>query len=59
VRGGVALSADGGFLAAAIEEGDPGPSRIAVYEKTGGGWRGVIRVQPPVSASGGWLAWLP
>ena len=59
VRGGVALSADGGFLAAAIEEGDSGPSRIAVYEKTGGAWRGVIRVQPPVSASGGWLAWLP
>ena len=59
VRGGVALSADGSFLAAAIEEGDPGPSRIAVYENTGGAWHDVIRVQPPVSASGGWLAWLP
>jgi len=59
VRGGVALSADGRFLAAAIEEGDPGPSRIAVYERTGGAWQPVIRIQPPVSASGGWLTWLP
>lgn len=59
VRGGVALSADGSFLAAAIEEGDPGPSRIAVYERAGGAWHEVIRVQPPVSASGGWLTWLP
>ena len=59
VRGGVALSADGSFLAAAIEEGNPGPSRIAVYENTGGAWHDVVRVQPPISASGGWLAWLP
>jgi len=59
VRGGVALNADGHVLAAAIEEGDPGPSRIVVYERTPGAWQSVIRVTPPASASGGWLTWLP
>jgi hypothetical protein len=59
VRGGIALSADGRYLAVAIEEGDPGPSRIAIYERAGGTWRAAIRITPPASASGGWLTWLP
>ena len=59
VRGGIALSGDGRYLAVAIEEGDPGPSRIAIYEQAGGGWRAAIRITPPASASGGWLTWLP
>ena len=59
VRGGIALSGDGRYLAVAIEEGDPGPSRIAIYERAGGGWRAAIRITPPASASGGWLTWLP
>jgi hypothetical protein len=59
VRGGMALSGDGRYLAMAIEEGDPGPSRIAIYERAGGAWRAVTRITPPVSASGGWLTWLP
>jgi hypothetical protein len=59
VRGGIALSGDGRYLAVAIEEGDPGPSRIAIYERAGGAWRAAIRITPPASASGGWLTWLP
>jgi hypothetical protein len=59
VRGGIALSGDGRYLAVAVEEGDPGPSRIAIYERNGGEWRAAARISPPVSASGGWLAWVP
>jgi hypothetical protein len=59
VRGGIALSSDGRYLAVAIEQGDPGPSRIAIYERAGGAWRAAIRITPPASASGGWLTWLP
>ena len=59
VKGGIALSDDGRYLAVAIEEGDPGSSRIAIYELTGGAWRAAIRITPPASASGGWLTWLP
>ena len=59
VRGGIALSGDGRFLAVAIEEGNPGPSRIAVYERADGTWRTATRITPPASASGGWLTWLP
>jgi len=59
VRGGIALSGDGRYLAVAIEEGDPGPSRIAIYERAGGAWRAATRITPPASASGGWLTWLP
>jgi hypothetical protein len=59
VKGGIALSGDGRYLAVAIEEGDPGPSRIAIYERVGGAWRAAIRITPPASASGGWLMWLP
>jgi hypothetical protein len=59
VRGGIALNGDGRFLAVAIEEGDPGPSRIAVYERADGTWRTATRITPPASASGGWLTWLP
>ncbi len=58
VRGGIALDADGGVLAVAVEAGDPGPSRIAVYVRDGETWRAGARITPPVSASGGWLAWL-
>lgn len=59
VRGGIALSGDGRYLAVAIEEGDPGRSRIAIYERAGGAWRAAIRITPPASASGAWLTWLP
>lgn len=59
VRGGVALSSDGHYLAAAIEEDDSGRSRIAIYEQTGGSWRPTIRITPPAGTLGGWLTWLP
>ena len=59
VSGGLALDHDGSTLAVAVEEGDPGPSRIAVYERVGGSWQASCRIIPPVSASGGWLSWLP
>jgi hypothetical protein len=59
VRGGVALSSDGHYLAAAIEEDDSGRSRIAIYEQTGGSWRATTRITPPAGTSGGWLTWLP
>ncbi len=59
VSGGIALSGDGRALAVAVEEGDPGASRIAIYERDGGPWRATTRIAPPVSASGGWLSWLP
>jgi hypothetical protein len=58
VRGGIALDEDGGVLAVAVEAGDPGSSRIAVYVRDGGTWRAGARITPPVSASGGWLTWL-
>jgi hypothetical protein len=59
VRGGIALSGDGRCLALAVEEGDPGPSRIAIYERADGEWRAAARITPPTTASGGWLTWLP
>ena len=59
VRGGIALSSDGRSLAVAIEEGDPGSSRIAIYERVGRAWRAAIRITLPAGASGGWLTWLP
>ena len=58
VRGGIALDEDGGVLAVAVEAGDPGSSRIAVYVRDGATWRAGARITPPVSASGGWLTWL-
>ena len=58
VRGGIALDEDGGLLAVAVQAGDPGPSRIAVYVRAGETWRAGARITPPVSASGGWLTWL-
>ena len=58
IRGGIALDGDGGSLAVAVEAGDPGPSRIAVYVRDGDAWRAGARITPPVSASGGWLTWL-
>ena len=59
LKGGIALSGDGRYLALAIEEGDPGSSRIAIYEQIDGAWRAVTRITPPASASGGYLIWLP
>ncbi len=59
VRGGVALSDDGRYLAAAIEEDDSGRRRIAIYEQTDGSWRATIRIAPPDGTPGGWLTWLP
>ena len=59
VSGGIALDGDGRFLAVAVVEGDAGASRIAIYEQDGGPWRATSRIAPPVSASGGWLTWLP
>jgi hypothetical protein len=59
VRGGIALSADGRYLAAAVEEGNPGRARIAIYERAGGRWLASIRVSSPDGATGGWLTWLP
>lgn len=59
VRGGVALSSDGHYLAAAIEEDDSGRSRLAIYEQTDGSWRATIRIAPPAGTSGGWVTWLP
>jgi len=59
VRGGIALSSDGRYLAVAIEEGHPGPSRIAIYERANGTWAATTRISPPAGVSGGWLTWLP
>ena len=56
VRDGIALDEDRGRLA--VEAGDPGSSRIAVYVRDGATWRAGARITPPVSASGGWLTWL-
>jgi hypothetical protein len=36
VTGGIALSSDGQSLAVAVEEGEPGASRIAIYERDDG-----------------------
>jgi hypothetical protein len=58
VRGGIALDEDGGLLAVAVQAGDPGPSRIAVYVRDGETWHAGARITPPVSTSGGWLTWL-
>ncbi len=58
MRGGIALDQDGGSLAVAVDAGDPGSSRIAVYARDGDAWRAGARIRPPVSASGGWLTWL-
>ena len=59
VSGGIALSSDGRSLAVAVDEGDPGAGRVAIYEREGGLWRAKTRIAPPVSASGGWLTWRP
>ena len=59
MSGGIALGSDGRSLAATVEVGGPGASRIAIYEREGGLWRATIRIAPAVSASGGWLTWLP
>jgi len=51
VRGGIALSADGRYLAAAVEEGNPGRARVAIYERAGGRWLASIRVSSPGGAN--------
>ena len=59
VRGGVALSSDGTYLAAAIEEDDSGRSRIAIYKRAGETWRAATRIVSPAMGPGTWLTWLP
>jgi len=58
-RGGLALDHDGRRLAVAVDEGDDGPGRIAVYERDGDTWRAGIRLAAPAGSHGGSIAWLP
>jgi hypothetical protein len=59
VSGGVALSGDGRFLALAVQDGETGPARLAIYEWIGGSWRAGPRIALPAGASGGQPTWLP
>jgi hypothetical protein len=58
-RGGLALDDDGRRLAVAVDEGDDGPGRIAVYERVGDTWRAGVRLAAPAGSHGGFIAWLP
>jgi hypothetical protein len=58
-RGGLALDDEGRRLAVAVDEGDDGPGRIAVYERVGDSWRAGVRLAAPAGSHGGFIAWLP
>ena len=57
--GGVALSVDGHFLALGVQDGETGPTRVAIYERIGGTWHPGLRIALPDDASGGQPTWLP
>jgi hypothetical protein len=59
VRGGMSLDRDGRRLAVVVDEGDPGPGRVAVYERGPNGWRPAGRLAVPPGVSGSVVAWLP
>ena len=59
VSGGFALSHDGRFLAIVVQQGDAGPSSLAIYEHVGDAWRAGPRLAQPDGLSVGWPTWLP
>ena len=59
VSGGFALSRDGRFLAIVVQQGDAGPSSLAIYEHVGDAWRAGPRLAQPDGLSVGWPTWLP
>jgi hypothetical protein len=59
VSGGFALSRDGRFLAIVVQQGDAGPSSLAIYEHVGDAWLAGPRLAQPDGLSVGWPTWLP
>jgi hypothetical protein len=59
LSGGFALSQDGRFLAIVVQQGDSGPSSLAIYEHAGDAWRAGPRLAQPDGLSAGWPTWLP
>jgi len=59
LSGGVALSHDGRLLALAVQDGEAGPGRLAIYAWIGGAWQAGPRIALPAGDSGGQPQWLP
>lgn len=59
VSGGLSLSEDGRFVAIVVQDGDAGPSSLAIYQQVGGAWRIGPRIAQGAGLAGGWPTWLP